>query len=86
MLQDYQCPRGGPLLRKLYQWRKDFFFKYFKSKFFDHDLPASNWITLGLDDAHTRDVVPYQVNQGKSKQIKVTTVFPTRSRATSKKS
>ena len=65
MLQDYQCPRGGPLLRKLYQWRKDFFFKYFKSKFFDHDLPASNWITLGLDDAHTRDVVPYQVNQDK---------------------
>jgi len=61
--KDYQCPRGGPLLRKLYQWRKDFFFKYFKSKFFDHDLPASNWITLGLDDAHTRDVVPYQITR-----------------------
>ena len=49
--------------RQLYQWRKGFFCKHFKTKFFDHDLPVSNWVTLGLDDSHTRDVVPYQITQ-----------------------
>ena len=49
--------------RKLYQWRGEFFRENFKTKFFDHDLPVSNWITLGLDDAHTRDVLPFQISQ-----------------------
>ena len=29
----------------------------------DHDLSASNWITLGLDDSHTYDTLPYNVTQ-----------------------
>ena len=49
--------------RKLYQWREEFFHDKFKSKYFDPDLPLSNWITLGLDDAHAYYTVPYQITQ-----------------------
>ena len=49
--------------RKLYQWREEFFHDKFKSKYFDPDLPVSNWITLGLDDAHAYYTVPYQITQ-----------------------
>jgi len=49
--------------RKLYQWRGEFFRENFKTKFFDHDSPVSNWITLGLDDAHIHDVLPFQISQ-----------------------
>jgi len=49
--------------RKLYQWREEFFHDNFKSKYFDPDLPVSNWITLGLDDAHGHDTVPFQITR-----------------------
>ena len=32
------------------------------SRYLDHDLPASNWITLGLDDSH-KDTPRYNVTQ-----------------------
>jgi len=49
--------------RKLYQWREEFFHDKFKSKYFDSDLPDSNWITLGFDDTHGFDTVPYQITR-----------------------
>ena len=49
--------------RQLFQWRMDFFKAHFFSMFCGHDLPASNWITLGLDDSHIFDTLPYNVTQ-----------------------
>ena len=49
--------------KQLYQWRQEFIHKNFKSRFFDHDLGFSNWITFGFDDSHTLDTVPYQITQ-----------------------
>merc|ERR1712013_699115 len=49
--------------RQLYQWRMEFFHENFKSLFFEPDQEAPNWITLGLDDSHTLDTVPFQITQ-----------------------
>jgi len=57
--------------RKLYQWRKEFFHDKFKSKYFNPDLPVSNWITLGLDDDHAYNVVPYQITRNFNEVMKL---------------
>ena len=40
-----------------------YYFNCLYSRFLDHDLPASNWITLGLDDSHLFDTLPFNVTQ-----------------------
>ena len=57
--------------RRLYQWREEFFHDKFKSQYFDSDLPASNWITLGLDDAHGHDTVPFQITRNFNEVMKL---------------
>ena len=57
--------------RQLFQWRMDFFKAHFFSMFCGHDLPASNWITLGLDDSHTLDTVPFQITQNFDEVLKL---------------
>ena len=39
---------------KLYNWREDFFHEEF---------PDGSWFTMGADDAHSFDTVPYQITQ-----------------------
>ena len=57
--------------RQLYQWRMEFFHENFKSLFFDPDQEAPNWITLGLDDSHTLDTVPFQITQNFDEVLKL---------------
>ena len=57
--------------RQLYQWRMEFFHENFKSLFFDPDQEAPNWITLGLDDSHTLDTVPFQITQNFEEVLKL---------------
>ena len=57
--------------RQLYQWRMDFFHENFKSLFFNPDQEAPNWITLGLDDSHTLDTVPFQITQNFEEVLKL---------------
>ena len=40
-----------------------YYFNCLYSRFLDHDLPDSNWITLGLDDSHLFDTLPFNVTQ-----------------------
>ena len=57
--------------RQLYQWRMEFFHENFKSLFFNPDQEAPNWITLGLDDSHTLDTVPFQITQNFDEVLKL---------------
>ena len=57
--------------RQLYQWRMEFFHENFKSLFFNPDQEAPNWITLGLDDSHPLDTVPFQITQNFDEVLKL---------------
>ena len=57
--------------KQLYRWREEFFHKNFKSRFFDHELGFSNWITFGWDDSHAGDTVPYQITKNFEEVLKL---------------
>ena len=57
--------------KQLYKWREEFFHKNFKSTYFGADKKDANWITLGADDTHQMDTVPYQITQNFDEVLKL---------------